>query len=280
MNTARELFLPGPGAPHWLPAGKPPGGLHYLGWGRRRFGKRPIPQRLHYGWTYMAVMSGSPVLLTGSRRQSIEKGELVIAGPDYPYGWIDRPSSTSTLLVWEWSHPPFFQSTARKNACTFAKTDDVGLADIKDLHIRTRREIQQPDTMSPRLLQSLKDLVDVAFERATGADNDHALRDSQRLKLAEAWMRRHLDVRAPAEALADYLGVSAMTLQRLFRDGAGISPGQAFNEIKMNEAVVLLKQPGSSVKEVAFALGYRHPGDFTRAYKKRFGDTPLHLARA
>lgn len=279
MKTARELFLPGPGAPHWLPAGKPPGGLYYLAWGRRRFGCNPIPQRLHDGWTYMAVMSGSPVLLTGSRRQAIEKGGLVIAGPDSPYGWTDRPSSTSRLLVWVWSHPPFLQSPARKDSCIFAKTDAAGLADLEELHIRTRREIQQPDVMSPRQLQSLKNLVDVAFERAACADSDHALRDSQRLRLAEAWMRRHLDIRAPAEALADYLGVSTMTLQRLFRNGAGISPGQAFNEIKMNEAAVLLKRPGSSIKEVAFALGYRHPGDFTRAYKKRFGNTPMRSVR-
>jgi transcriptional regulator GlxA family with amidase domain len=87
-------------------------------------------------------------------------------------------------------------------------------------------------------------------------------------------MRRHLDIRAPAAALADYLGVSAMGLHRLFRDSTGLSPGRAFLEIKMREAQRLLRQENATVKETALALGYRHLGDFTRAYTRFHGQSP------
>lgn len=278
MKTTRELFLPGPGAPHWLPASKPPGGLLYLGWGQRRYGKHPIPQRLHHGWTYMIVLSGNPVLLSGTRRHAAEKGSLIIIGPDAPFGWIDRPSDTASLLTWEWSSPPVFQSPLRKNARWLAKCSAAALEEIKNLHLLTRREIQQSDSRSPRVLKALKSMIDVALERSAGDADDHVMRDSQRLQLAESWMRRHLDIRTPAESLADYLGISAMTLQRLFMNAAGLSPGRAFLEIKMNEAANLLSQPQKSVKEVALALGYRHSGDFTRAFKRRFGIAPNEFA--
>ena len=77
----------------------------------------------------------------------------------------------------------------------------------------------------------------------------------------------------PAAALADYLGLSAMGLQRLFRRSAGRAPGRAFLELKMREADLRLTCPGST-KETAFALGYRHPGDFTRAYARFHGHPP------
>ena len=101
-----------------------------------------------------------------------------------------------------------------------------------------------------------------------------AARDAQRLRLAEEWMRRQIHARAPARALADYLGVSPMGLQRLFRDAVGLSPGEAFRQTKMREAAAMLKRPGVSVKETAFMLGYRHPGDFTRAFVKFHGKAP------
>jgi AraC-like DNA-binding protein len=31
---------------------------------------------------------------------------------------------------------------------------------------------------------------------------------------------------------------------------------------------------GNPVKKVAYDLGYRHPGDFTRAYTRYFGHAP------
>jgi transcriptional regulator GlxA family with amidase domain len=93
-------------------------------------------------------------------------------------------------------------------------------------------------------------------------------------------MRRHLDIRSPATSLADYLGLSAMSLHRLFRQAAGLSPGQAFLELKMREAQRLLRCPGKSVKETSIELGYRHPGDFTRAYAKFHGHPPSHFEQA
>ena len=274
MKATRELFLPGPEAPHWLPSGEPPGGLLYLAWGNRRYGSHPIPQRLHHGWTYMVVLSGSPVLLVGTRRHTIEKGGLIIADPDVPYGWIDGPSASCSILVWEWSRTPEFRLPMGGRSCWLRQCPAAAMADIEQLHLRTRTEIERADSRSPRVLEALQLLVDAAFERAAGSSGDHAVRDVQRLHLAEAWMRRHLDIRAPSRALADYLGISPMTLHRLFREAAGLSTGRAFLDLKMNEAARMLQQPGVSVKEVALTLGYHHPGDFTRAFKKRFGVSP------
>ena len=142
------------------------------------------------------------------------------------------------------------------------------------MHRLTRREIQRPDSSSPEALVALKKLIDTNLARSARGPAETGTRDAHRLQLAEQWMRRHLDVRAPAAALADYLGVSAMGLQRLFREATGRAPVRALLEMKMREASRLLSRPGSTVKETALTLGYRHPGDFTRAYAKFHGHPP------
>jgi len=54
----------------------------------------------------------------------------------------------------------------------------------------------------------------------------------------------------------------------------GESPAGYFRRLKMNEAEKLLRSGAMSVKEVAYRLGYRHPGDFGRAFKSFSGFTP------
>lgn len=275
MKAARGLYLPERGAPHWLPGGEPPGGLLYLAWGRRFYGRYPIPLRLHHGWTYMAVTSGHPQFLAGDRRHRTGPGSLIVAGPNVPYGWADAPAAASSLFVWVWTRPPEVAwAQMNERACWLRTTGPEGLAELQELHGRTRREIQRPDEFSPGALGAIKQLVDTALARHGQSPRSAETRDAHRLRLAEEWMRRHLDVRAPAGALADYLGLSSMGLQRLFRRASGRSPGQAFLELKMREAARLLSRPEATVKGAALALGYKHPGDFTRAYTKVNGRPP------
>ncbi len=273
-KAAREIYLPGPGAPHWLPPGQPAGGLLYLGWGRRFYGRHPIPLRVHHGWTCMVVLSGQPEFLAARRRHGTQRGSVIVAGPDVPYGWADQRAAASTHLVWIWAEPPAIGDRLTARTCWLRNAENDLLAEIEDLHQRTRREIQRSDEFSPPSLDALKILLDAALARCDRGSADSEMRVQQRLQLAEQWMRRHLDIRAPASALADYLGVSAMGLHRLFRESTGLSPGRAFLEIKMREAQRLLRQENATVKETALALGYRHLGDFTRAYTRFHGQSP------
>jgi transcriptional regulator GlxA family with amidase domain len=128
------------------------------------------------------------------------------------------------------------------------------------------------------VLAALQGLVDTACARSGARAGDGTARERQRLQLAEEWMRRHFEARAPAGALADYLGLSPMSLQRLFRQSAGMPPGKAFLQLKMREAATMLRRPGTSVKEVALTLGYRHPGDFTRAFTRFHGHPPSQVS--
>jgi AraC family transcriptional regulator of arabinose operon len=227
----------------------------------------------------MVVLSGHPHLLAGDKRQRTSRGSLIVAGPDVPYGWSDRPNAPCSLLVWFWSQPPEIGAKLDKRTCWLRTADAETTAELEQLHRLTRREIQRPDSFSPEVVAALKKLIDTNLARSARGPAETGTRDAHRLQLAEQWLRRHLDVRAPAAALADYLGVSAMGLQRLFRQATGRAPGRVLLEMKMREASRLLSRPDSTVKETAHTLGYRHPGDFTRAYAKFHGHSPSDRSR-
>jgi two-component system response regulator YesN len=47
--------------------------------------------------------------------------------------------------------------------------------------------------------------------------------------------------------------------------------------LKMARAQELLETDRFSVKEIAYALGYKHPNDFSRAFKQFVGKSPKSI---
>lgn len=272
MNPLREIVIPTSGSPHWLNTGEPLGGLVYLSWGHRRYGQHPIPLRVHDGWTYTVITEGHPLLVVGNTRRRLAPGSLVMAGPDVPMGWEDQGKALCSILAWIWkSHS--MEKTSRK-LCWIRSVSSTDLRTFVTLHQDTRREITLADSHTPDILSALHLRLDAELERAAGTLTRSVSRDSQHLQLARSWMSQHLDARSPAAALADYLGISPMTLSRLFRRAANSSPGETFLEMKMQRAAELLSVQRASVKSVALELGYRHSGDFSRAFARFHGCSP------
>jgi transcriptional regulator GlxA family with amidase domain len=60
----------------------------------------------------------------------------------------------------------------------------------------------------------------------------------------------------------------------MFTAAEGISPLACFHQARMDRARDLLAAGEHSVKQVAYALGYQHANDLSRAYRRRFGKPP------
>ena len=75
------------------------------------------------------------------------------------------------------------------------------------------------------------------------------------------------------EELARALGLSGRSLQRPLAD-EDTSHRQVLEETRRRLALSALDHRSNSVAEVAFALGYEHPGSFIRAFREWTGQTP------
>ncbi|CAN5747268.1 AraC family transcriptional regulator [soil metagenome] len=79
-------------------------------------------------------------------------------------------------------------------------------------------------------------------------------------------------------AIARSLGISARTLRRHLEQ-EGLTLRTALDDVRRERADELLAA-GTSVKEIAFALGFSEPSAFSRAYKRWTGVAPRVAARS
>jgi transcriptional regulator GlxA family with amidase domain len=70
------------------------------------------------------------------------------------------------------------------------------------------------------------------------------------------------------------LQISPATLARMFQQHHGESPAMYHQRLRMTRAQELLETNRFSVKEIAYALGYKHPNDFSRAFRRFVGRSP------
>ena|SRR5262249_9053349 len=76
------------------------------------------------------------------------------------------------------------------------------------------------------------------------------------------------------ERLASEFNLSKSHLQHLFKQQTGLRLGRMIIERRLDKAAQLLHSTNLRIKEVAVAVGYEHTSSFTRAFERRFTQTP------
>src|SRR5215469_7080783 len=276
----RVLHLPPVGRPRWVCPKHLKLDLQYLSWGKRRFGESGIPVSLHHGWVYCVVLQGNPILQLVSRAISLQPGQVLVLGPDCASGWMANSlESVSELLTWVWKGVPRCPGLGSSaNGVQTFSADRALIRTLQQVHSLCRRELEKPDALSALALEELRFRMDVAISRFR-SPNPSVPEPALRLELALRWLAQNGREHNPVAPLCEYLQVSPVTLNRMFRTHLGESVTGYHTRIRMERASHLLKKKGVAVKEVAYELGYLHANDFSRAFKKFVGRNPSQTAR-
>lgn len=81
------------------------------------------------------------------------------------------------------------------------------------------------------------------------------------------------------EALARQASMSSSAFHQHFKQITRVSPGQYVKRLRLLKAQALLSQHRHNVNQAALAVGYRSVSQFSRDYKRYFGDSPLKHRR-
>ena len=275
MNSLPQaLHLPPPGRPRWVCPESAQWDLLYLAWGHRQYGQSPIPVSRHPGWHYVLVDRGNPALLLEHERKVLKPGDFLVIDPDCASGWSDEPDEVCDLLVWIWrTRPCCSECTPAPGTYQHWMIDPSLQHKLEQLHALCRQEVERPDELSKLAIEQLRIGIDVTVTRLVRRKTQPP-EPSVRMELAIRWMAQNLSQANPVSALCDYLQISSATLARMFQRHHGESPAAYFQRLKMARAQELLTGGSLSVKEIAYSLGYRHPNDFSRAFKQFTGRNP------
>lgn len=82
------------------------------------------------------------------------------------------------------------------------------------------------------------------------------------------------------ESLAALVNMSSSSFHRAFKEATASSPIQYIKKIRLNKARGLLEIQGLRVKEAATRVGYESPAQFSREFKRYFGDSPVSFVNS
>jgi len=248
--------------------------LLYLAWGSRDFHRRPIPVSRHQGWVCVLVEEGAPTMVVRRQEVAMPAGTLAVIGPDCPFGWNGSANSSCRFLLWMWRRVAGTLSGA--DVQTASLTRSLGRSERKPfvlLHDLCRREVLRSPGPGQAYLEGCRILFEATIQRELLEPRDDRPRPPDLATLARQWIDGHLDSQEPVARLCDYLNVSQSTLYRLMVTDVGVSPLTWFHRARMAKAQAWVSA-GHSVKETAYALGYDHANDLSRAYRRHFGHSP------
>lgn len=99
-------------------------------------------------------------------------------------------------------------------------------------------------------------------------------------RAAERVVRANLSDVPALPALAARVGTHEKRLSRVFREQTGRTVFEFVRETRLAEAQRLLAASALSVEEVALAVGFSSAGNFSTAFRERFGRTPMAYRQA
>lgn len=101
-----------------------------------------------------------------------------------------------------------------------------------------------------------------------------------KLRQAIGFMERNLVEEIGPNDVAGELQISVRQLERLFRQHLMQSPKKYLTEMRLERSERLLLQTDMSIIEVAMAAGFSSASQFSKVFRRRFGQSPYKLRTA
>lgn len=195
------------------------------------------------------------------------------ASADAPYlglGFALRPEVIAALLL-------------ESGTAQSAENDPPGIAvsdltdDLVDPVVRLLRLLDRPGDI-PVLGSAIE--REILWRLISGQQGTMVrqigLADSRMAQISRAirWLRGHYAEAIRIEELAGIAGMSATSFHRHFRRITSMTPIQYQKKLRLQTARSRLMAAASDVAEVAFAVGYDSPSQFSREYRRQFGQPP------
>lgn len=93
------------------------------------------------------------------------------------------------------------------------------------------------------------------------------------VRKALEYMEKHYMDKLTLDMVSSHVGISRFYFSNLFKKICGVNFSSYLNNLRIQEAKKLLKNPQMNVNQVAFLTGYREPQYFSKIFKKYTGMT-------
>lgn len=238
------------------------------------------------GPVFALVAQGTKQVCLGDRVFEYSTGQYLIVSVDLPLqahvaeataqkpylglGFALRPDAISSLLL-----------EADAMQIRLPNPPGIAVSDLTD-------DLAEPMVRLLKLADQPRDIpiLGAAIEReilwrlVNGPQGDMVrqigLADSRMAQIGRSirWIRNHYAESFRIDELARIAGMSVTSFHRHFLGVTSLTPIQYQKQIRLQMARSRLMSVAEDVAEVAFAVGYDSPSQFSREYRRQFGFSP------
>jgi AraC-like DNA-binding protein len=218
-----------------------------------------------------AEATGTPYRLTHDGNQAWFHRELIMRGSGASWQTEQYMITVITQIVRLCAGPAWLPPKLRiaSSSRPLAVPDEWADIDIEWGHQATQIAIEDHIMALPSLEASEE--IDRHYNRS--ADDDLTVLDIEYLVDRQIWSGG-----TSVAAAANELGLSVATLKRRLRE-RGKTYSSVVSDRRLHWAKELLATT-MPIRDIARALGYPYPGNFTRAFARMAGMTPAHFRRS
>ncbi len=256
-----------------------------------QFSRFSHPTELHHGFydpCLCVIAQGAKTLSLGNEKYRYDAANYMIAtvgvpmiaqvveaSPDHPYLGLRLdldPAVVSSVMV-ETGNVP-----ARGDGDTRAVNVSTLDTELLDAALRLVRLIDQPDVY--RMLSPLINR-EIVYRLLVGAQSSRMRHlatfggQAHRMVRAVEKIRNHFDKPIRVEAMAKELGMSLSGFHAHFKAVTAMSPLQYQKQLRLQEARRLMLSNNCDAAEAGFKVGYDDASQFSREYKRQFGQPPM-----
>ncbi|ASP19803.1 regulatory protein SoxS [Antarctobacter heliothermus] len=125
----------------------------------------------------------------------------------------------------------------------------------------------------------LRELYYTILKGEAGIFARHAFGAGNAIARAITHMSSHLDEAISIEELATRAGMSRAVFHRKFKQVTTMAPIQFVKSMRLNNAAMKIAE-GKTVNEAALEVGYVSPSQFSREFKRMYGQSPRQWSEA
>ena len=250
-------------------------------------GDPPAPDRCFEKPLASVIVQGSKRSLIGSQEFIFRRGQFLVSGIDMPSSssfFDTAPGQPFLSLFFHLDRQILTDLMLRMRPARKAPQEGgpgVAVADAEpeflEAVLRLAELLDKPEQIAiraPMIMQELHYLLLIGplghvlrGLYAQGSQNSQVLQ-------AVSILRRDLGAPVRMETLARQVGMSLSTLHRHFKTVTGLSPLQYLKQLRLHEAQRLMLMEDMRAASAALSVGYESVTQFSREYKRLFGEPP------
>ncbi|MGG3453338.1 HTH-type transcriptional activator RhaS [compost metagenome] len=249
-------------------------------------GSGKCPPHAHTWYEFNYVLSGRMQTRFIDQDVMVHAGEffLIPPGMTHAHDYSREDPHEGICLRWRFRPSPGEVDTADdsflgrlgrlKDWPPGAYRDNDGIRSLLLQFFAEAESGRSPFYLRLLLVQLLEVLSGVTIRHASVATEPVQARDAL-LRKVEVYLEDFRGDRLNVEALAASLHMSYGHLSRLYKQKTGRTLIEEMNRIRLAKACELLLQPSLLIKEVAEQAGFPDIYYFSKAFKKKYGISPL-----